>query len=160
MTGIVDHREGRDLWQRLKAQEAAPDAMTVAAFAEGRLGPADRQRVEAWLAYDPEAASDIAPADPSSVSAADAARLAVHAMALVAAPPGATILRFRRRMTWRWIEPTVIAASFVAVAYLGFAAGSDFSATLVSTDGAQTQGGDLFDPPTGFFISLGDASST
>ncbi len=51
----------RELWRRYQAadrpadpDDAAPDSLTLAAYLDGTLEPAERDRVEAWFAADPE----------------------------------------------------------------------------------------------------------
>jgi hypothetical protein len=111
--------DGKNLWARLKTAE--PDALTLAAYAEGRLDRASSATVERWLALDPDAAGDVAQAR-APVPAIDddaAARVAARALPLVSA----RILAFRPRVP-RWAEITAIAASLVLVAYLGFELGT------------------------------------
>lgn len=111
--------DGKALWDRFKAAE--PDPLTLAAYAEGRLLPAEAAAVERWLAIDPDAAADVAlaGATPGPVDTAAADRVAARATILVAGQ----VIPFRARVR-RWSEITALAASVALVAYLGFALGA------------------------------------
>jgi anti-sigma factor RsiW len=124
--------DGR-LWRRLQEEEA-PDALLLAAYAEGRLAPGEAARVEAFLAENPELAEDVAFARIGAVEADPAAaeRVAARAMALVA-EPGATVVPFRARPARRWAEAMALAASLVLCAYLGFEMGASAQTTEVET---------------------------
>jgi anti-sigma factor RsiW len=159
MTGMSEDRAGQELWRRFAAEPVEPDFLALAAYAEGRLAGPERDAVEAWLELNPEIATDLGPAEPAAVTEAAAAAVARRAMALVAAPAGNVVL-FQQRPVRRWVEWAAMAATLVAIVYGGFTAGSDVSASLVSTDTAQADTGDLFDPPTGFFAIFNDSSST
>ena len=55
--------EDRELWRRWRALgevAPAPDAMTLAAYAEQRLGESEAASVEDWLATNPTAWSELA----------------------------------------------------------------------------------------------------
>ena len=123
----------RRLWRRLQEEEA-PDALLLAAYAEGRLAPEEAARVEAFLAENPELAEDVAfaRADAAEVDPAAAERVAARAMALVA-EPSATVVPFRGRPVRRWAEAMALAASLVLCAYLGFEMGASAQATEVET---------------------------
>ena len=56
--------QDRRLWQRWRtlgetSRVAEPDALLLAAYAEGRLTEADAEPVEAWLAAAPEVLADV-----------------------------------------------------------------------------------------------------
>jgi anti-sigma factor RsiW len=123
----------RRLWRRLQEEEA-PDALLLAAYAEGRLAPAEAARVEAFLADNPELAEDVAFAriGAAEVNPAAAERVAARAMALVA-EPNATVVPFRARPVRRWAEAMALAASLVLCAYLGFEMGASAQATEIET---------------------------
>jgi anti-sigma factor RsiW len=123
----------RRLWRRLQEEEA-PDALLLAAYAEGRLASEEAARVEAFLADNPELAEDIAfaRAGAAEVDLAAAERVAARAMALVA-EPSATVVPFRARPVRRWAEAMALAASLVLCAYLGFEMGASAQATEAET---------------------------
>jgi anti-sigma factor RsiW len=111
--------DGKALWDRFKAAE--PDALTLAAYAEGRLAGEAAAAVECWLAIDPDAAADVALARaiPARLEAATQDRVAARASRLVSG----RIVPFRGG-TRRWAEATALAASVALIAYLGFALGT------------------------------------
>jgi anti-sigma factor RsiW len=115
--------EGKALWARFKAAE--PDPLTLAAYAEGRLDPAEAAAVERFLALDPEAAADVAAARAAlaPMDEAAAGRVAARALPLVSA----RIIPFPVRVR-RVAEAMAIAASLVLVAYAGFELGSQSEA--------------------------------
>jgi anti-sigma factor RsiW len=123
----MDELEGRALWARFKAAE--PDPLTLAAYAENRLPPAEAEAVARWIAHDPELAADVEAARAQHAAVDDAAveRVRARARTLVSGQ----IITFRRRVT-RWVEVAAIAASFALVAYVGFSLGAQEAAA--STD--------------------------
>ena len=123
----------RRLWRRLQEEEA-PDALLLAAYAEGRLAPEEAARVEAFLAENPEVADDVAfaRAGAAEVDPAAADRVAGRAVALVA-EPSATVVPFRPRPVRRWAEAMALAASLVLCAYAGFEMGASAQASDVDT---------------------------
>jgi anti-sigma factor RsiW len=123
----------RRLWRRLQEEEA-PDALLLAAYAEGRLAPEEAARVEALLAKNPELGEDVAFARAGAAEADPAAaeRVAARAMALVA-EPSATVVPFRPRPVRRWAEALALAASLVLCAYLGFEMGASAQTAEVET---------------------------
>jgi len=168
MTGPGDDTkaEAAALWRRFRAlegesplrgKELPGEALTLAAYAEGRLGDAAAERVEAWLAANPEAVGDLAPAAPGEATQAVLDR----AMALVAAPDDADsrVVSFRRRRGatpgWRlFAARAAVAASLLVTGLAGFAMGSNVYSSI-SGDGDSS--GELFDQPLGVF-SNGDSA--
>jgi len=163
MTEPEDQPRAEDaaLWRRFRALdgESAPDsnaladeALTLAAYAEGRLGGRAAEAVEAWLAAHPEAIGDLAvarQASPSPVEAPPA--MLSRAMALVAGDT--VVVPFRRpaaaSTAWRLtLARVALAASILATSLVGFAMGSNlysnFSATTESAS-------DPLDQPAGVF---------
>ena len=169
----------RALWRRWSAigtdaagegpGGAAPDALTLAAFAEHRLSGPARAAVEAFLAANPEVAEDIAAARQAAGTAAETvddvalAATIARAAALVHAD---NVVPFRpvRRTASPWPAAArwgALAASLAMVSWLGFALGSNAYGDLAALD---RQSGirladELLDPPSGFF-GLVDASGT
>lgn len=112
--------DGKALWGRFKAAE--PDALTLAAYAEGRLAAEAAAAVERWLALDPDGAADVAfaRAAPATADGAAAERVATRAARLVSAQ----VLPFRGRTARRLAEATALAASVALIAYFGFMLGT------------------------------------
>lgn len=170
--------EPRRLWQRWTMTEAAaPDALTLAAFAEGGLSAAERAAVAAFLEENPEIAGDVAaaralaaltePADPAARLDAVIARAA----ALVAAP-AAAIVPFRTPPERRRAEPRqagwqqtarwgLLAASLALVSWAGFTLGNNAYGDLASLthQTGSALGDDMLDPPTGF-LDFGEANQS
>jgi len=130
--------QDRRLWQRWRAlgeksRVAEPDAMLLAAYAEGRLTEAGAEAVEAWLAATPEALSDLVAARSTSHHLAEE-RILDKASDLVpgrTTPAGAEILPFRPRPPqllpqWRTaLAWSSIAASLLCASLVGFSVGGD-----------------------------------
>ncbi|HJT06205.1 MAG TPA: hypothetical protein VJ747_04730, partial [Stellaceae bacterium] len=94
MAGPDDRTDEAALWRRWRSASAAgaavafePDAVQLAAYAEGRLPEATSGTIEDWLVGHPEAVSDILAARRAARAADLAASDAViaRATALVAA---------------------------------------------------------------------------
>ncbi|MBV9523210.1 MAG: hypothetical protein JO010_10480 [Alphaproteobacteria bacterium] len=173
------------LWQRWKmagkddavleaGDSGAPDALTLAAYAEDRLEGAARAAVEALLAGRPELAEDIAFARrmgggdaPRDTGEAALAAIIGRASALVPGS-GDRVIAFHRpaaaeprwRTSARW---SALAASFALIGYLGFALGTDASTNLASLAFGAAAGpaDEMFDPPSGFLGgAAGETGST
>jgi len=124
------------LWRRWREGEAAPaaepDALTLAAYAENRLGRAGRDpeddpavaAVEAWLVDRPEALDDVAAVrSPQAGSASEA--LIARAQSLIARPD-ANVRPFVpvRVKDWRSAAAwSGIAASMIVAVLIGFQLG-------------------------------------
>lgn len=142
--------QDRRLWQRWqalreKSRVVEPNALLLAAYAEGRLSEAEAEPVEAWLAATPEALGDITDArstyqhHPQDVYQ----RILGTACALVpggaAAAASAEILPFRPRLPrhlpqWRTaLAWSSIAASLLCASLIGFSMGSDAYMNLAGT---------------------------
>ena len=127
------------LWRRSRAADTAENEaeryLDLAAFADGRLDPDDRERIAEWLARDPAAAGDVAAArslagEPMTVPES----VVVRASSLVgrgAARRGAVILfaprqhdrpRLQRMASWASLTAAMAVAS-----WLGFTLGVDTS---------------------------------
>ena len=143
--------QDRRLWQRWRAlgeksRVAEPDAMLLAAYAEGRLTEAGAEAVEAWLAATPEALSDLVAARSTSHHLAEE-RILDKASDLVpgrTTPAGAEILPFRPRPPqllpqWRTaLAWSSIAASLLCASLVGFSMGSDAYANLSGSQAIDT----------------------
>jgi hypothetical protein len=143
--------QDRRLWQRWLAlcgtpQAAEPDALSLAAYAEGRLSEAEAEAVEAWLAVSPDGLDDIIAAREERPPRLVYQHILNHACdlipgpatALAAEPETAAILPFRRRMVPQLrtaLAWSSIAASLVCASTVGFSMGS---AAYANLSGAQT----------------------
>jgi anti-sigma factor RsiW len=169
MTEPAGRAEEAGLWRRWRLQTrpapgsgTADGTLLLAAYAEGRLDDARAEAVEAWLADDPDALSDLiasrAAADPAALEAPEAvlARAAALVQALVQ-PGAANVFPFpaARRRGWRdamaW---SGIAASILATSLVGFALGNGAYVNLVGQPAAQeSMIHELLDPPSGIFTA-------
>lgn len=151
-----------------RAEAEEPDALSLAAYAEGRLGEDERHALETLLARRPELAADVAmarrlaAAEPSGAEAL--AAVIVRASALVPASGDRVVaLRPRRpggpgwRSAARW---SALAASFALVGYLGLALGIDASTHLAAPGVAAAVADEMLDPPSGFLGGSGETGST
>ena len=148
----------RRLWQRWqalgeKSRVAEPDAMLLAAYAEGRLDEAEAETVETWLAATPEALSDIVAARstyqrPPRLVYEHILDKASDLVPGVATPASAEILPFRPRLTqrlpqWRTaLAWSSIAASLLCASLVGFSMGSDAYMNLSGTSTVDSTGAD------------------
>ena len=136
------HLSDGALWRRSRATDIAEDDaaryLDLAAFADGRLDPDDRERVAEWLAGDTAAADDIAaalsfaglggqpPAAPDSVIARAAALVGRgtvrHGAVIPFAPRRHDRPRLQRVASW-----ASMAAAMAVASWLGFTLGVDTS---------------------------------
>ena len=157
------------LWRRFRALERESgmkvkdlgDPLTLAAYAEGRLGTKAVEAVETFLAAKPEIIGDILAARAAVQATAPAASEAMitRAAALVASRAAPTIdprvVPFRhapvQRSEWRvTLSRLAIAASLVITGLVGFALGSDTYGNFAQSR-AESSAPDLFDQPAGIF---------
>jgi anti-sigma factor RsiW len=172
MAGPSDRTDEAALWRRWRSASAAgeaaavePDALLLAAYADGRLPEAASGTVEDWLAAHPEIVSDVLAARGAARGEEPAASDAVITRATTLVVAGdAQLLTFPqpagRRASWRtaalW---SGVAASLVVTSMIGFTLGSSAYLSLArSTPSALGQ--ELFDPPTGLFNSLAEDPNT
>jgi len=164
MTGDMD-RNDAGLWRRWRdgtetAENAVaePDAMSLAAYAENRLGrdgidpgfDSEISEIEAWLADRPEALDDLIEARVSADMGTLAAPSDItnRAMALiVGSQSGVVILRPRSRVRTA-LAWSSVAASLVAATIVGFAVGMDDWLSLIGGSQAQAYDQDLTGPST------------
>jgi anti-sigma factor RsiW len=146
MTDKGAEARDRQLWRRWQAlgddsRVVEPDALLLAAYAEGRLSEADAQPVEAWLAATPEAMSDVIAARttyqrPPRMVFEHVLGRAHELVPGDTTPESAEILAFqpKRRPQWRTaIAWSSIAASLLCASLVGFSMGSDAYANLTGT---------------------------
>lgn len=146
--------QDRRLWQRWRAlgeksPVAEPDALLLAAYAEGRLSEAEAEAVETWLAATPEALDDVAAArstyrHPPRLVYEHILEKASDLVPGTAAPASAVIVPFRPRAPQRlpqWRKALAwssIAASLIGASLVGFSLGSDAYSNLSGTQATDT----------------------
>jgi len=163
MSGPMNSPEEMALWQRWRRLARAPtgeppDALMLAAYAEGRLGPAEMEAVEDWLSANADLAADVVIAHRTALEPlpeADAGIIA-RAMALVPAKEGDVVPLRRPAPSPGWqgvVRWSAMAASILVASVVGFALGND---TYVSLAGYQPAifGQELLDPPSGLFTGF------
>lgn len=166
------------LWQRSRSTEATADEaarfLDLAAFADGRLDPDDRERVAEWLAADPDTAADVAAAGALSDRPEPAAVISEASIARARAlvEPGqsapARVIPFGPRQRRRVAGAQVLArwgslAAAVAIAsWLGFMMGADASGWFAPAGhaGDDSVFNELFDPSTSLIRDLTEGSQT
>lgn len=128
------------LWRRWRESQAGageaaaePDTLTLAAYAENRLGrpgidpetDAAIAAVEAWLVDRPEVLDDVVAARSASEVAAEVA-LVVRAQTLVAKTEGNVVSLRPARRDWRHaVAWSGIAASMILAVLIGFQLGNE-----------------------------------
>jgi hypothetical protein len=178
MSGKGVELTDRQLWQRWQAlggtpRVAEPDALSLAAYAEGRFSESEAERIEAWLAASPETLDDIVAARvydqrPPRVAFEHALSRACELIPGAASTPAAesataTILPFRRRLAPQWrtaLAWSSIAASLVCASMVGFSMGSDAYANLSGTQTIDTATADGLDTPPNLDSYFSDDSGT
>ena len=164
MAEPMNSSEETALWQRWRLLARAPageppDALVLAAYAEGRLEPAEMEAVEEWLSVDADLAADVAIARNAVLGAPPEVEESVvaRAAALVPAEDGRVVVVMRRPSTspgWqglvRW---SAMAASILVASIVGFALGNDTYVSLAAYQPA-IFGQELLDPPSGLFTSF------
>jgi hypothetical protein len=170
MVGLGDGEE-RALWRRWSmpgsAETPAPDALDLAAYAEGRLSESAAAPIEHWLAAHPAALSeilgDIAAARAATLDAApiaDAAIIAKAAALVTGAPSNVVPLR-RAAPAWRnALAWSSVAASLLAASLVGFAMGSDAYQNLARTQTVDSASSDTLDPVATLDSTFSDDSGT
>jgi anti-sigma factor RsiW len=161
----------RILWHRSQSIDAVEDEgaryLDMAAFAEGRLDPDERERVAEWLRSRPASAGDIAAARafasggaPEDLSETAVARACALVGGGAASRPG-SVIAFRARAGRPSLLPAIaqwgsLAAALVVAGWLGFTLGMDASGMMApgrpgSDDGVAQ---DLFGSSPAFFRDL------
>jgi len=165
----LNRPDDADLFRHYQAVlgEPAPDATTLAAYAEGRLPAEAEPAVAAWLAAHPGVAEDIEVArmiaalgDPPHDAAAE--RIAARAEALVL-PANVVPLRRPGRPRFVWREAaswTALAASVALAGWLGFSLGTDSYGALSAGDDSAAGLSDVLDPPAGLFGTFAENPAT
>ncbi len=167
MAALGDDREDRALWRRWRdttdLTAAEPDALALAAYAEGRLDEAAAEAVELWLAEHPESIGDIVAAraigqrPPRLVFN----NIVAHASELV--PGSENVVAFRRPAVSSWRNALAwasIAASLVLVSFGGFSMGSSAYANLSGTSVSDGSSVDSPDNTGSIDTYFSDDSST
>lgn len=165
----------RALWQKCRVTDAPEDEaarfLDLAAFADRLLDTEERERVEAWLAGDPEVEGDVRAARTLDASAENPAKLEnLIARACAILPPApreaGQVVEFASRRGRRFVQSFAqwvsLAAAIAVASWLGFAMGSD--ATLTLSQPRQPNDAsflpELFDPASGFLRDLGEGTRT
>jgi hypothetical protein len=170
MAGLGDSDE-RALWRRWSmrgsAEAPAPDALELAAYAEGRLSETEAAPIELWLAAHPanlsEILADIAAARGAVADAlplADAAIIA-RTSALVTGTRDNVVPLRRAAPAWRnALAWSSVAASLVAASLVGFAMGSDAYQNLSRSQTVEAASGDALDSAVALDSAFSDDSGT
>jgi hypothetical protein len=165
MVGLGDEQD-RLMWQRWRAganaTSAAPDALQLAAYAEGRLDETDAEAVENFLAAYPDALNEIVAARAAIETPAIGASDDIIAKACALVPMRETVVPLRRPAV-RWHNALAwgsIAASLVAASFVGFTAGSDAYRTLAPTQANESLSGDSLESSAGLEVYFADDSGT
>ncbi len=164
-----DRRVRRDfaadeaLWRRARVtlvrQDEEEAFLDLAAFAEGRLDPDERERVAALLSVDTAADVEAARALLAAGAVAPAPERVIG-RAILADPRGAApVLRFVRRRPRPFLDLArwgSLAAAVAVAAWVGFALGSEATHTFrhIGYPSAEAFLPHLFDPATGFLHDL------
>lgn len=170
MADLGDGDNDRGLWQRwrhLAASEVpAPNALTLAAYAEGRLSEEEAESVENWLATYPEALTEVlaARAVPQSPEIAPE-RLIEAASALVPEKLGENVVLLRRPAhgapQWRnAIAWSSVAASLIAASFVGFSLGSDAYQKLSPSQSGESAYADALEVSPSLESLFGEDSGT
>ena len=145
MTDKGAEARDRRLWRRWQAlgeefRVTEPDALLLAAYAEGRLSEAEAEPVEAWLAATPDRLGDIVAARttyqrPPRLVFEHVLEKATELVPGETTPASAEILPFRPRLSqWRTaIAWSSLAASILCASLVGFSMGSDAYTNLSGT---------------------------
>lgn len=167
MVGLGDEQE-RLMWQRWRADaaaSAAPDALQLAAYAEGRLDETNAEAVENFLAAYPDTLNEIVAARAATETPAIGASddIIAKACALVSSRGTIETVVPLRRPALRWHNALAwgsIAASLVAASFVGFTAGSDAYRTLAPTQANESLSGDSLESSAGLEVYFADDSGT
>jgi hypothetical protein len=163
MAEPMNSLDEKALWQRWRLLASAPaaeppDALMLAAYAEGRLGPAEMETVEDWMSAETDMAADLAIARGAALEPLPEADAGIvsRAAALVPAAEGRVVALRRAAASPGWqgvVRWSAMAASILVASVVGFALGND---TYVSLAGYQAAifGQELLDPPTGLFTGF------
>ena len=161
----------RVLWRRSRMIEVADDQcaryLDLAAFAERRLDPDERERVAEWLRTHPEAAGDVeaagaqANAPRSEVVPETAVARARAIVGDAAASRPGSVIPFRASTGKGPVLATMaqwgsLAAALVVAGWLGFTLGMDTSGMLAWSRAGSDDGvaQDLFGSSPAFFRDL------
>jgi anti-sigma factor RsiW len=167
-----------ELWRRWQAlgdapRAGEPDALSLAAYAEGRLSETEAEAVEAWLAAEPEALDDIIVAreinqhPPHLVYQhilGNACNLVAGddtAAETLTTPMTTNVVPLRRLPQWRAaLAWSSIAASLLCASLVGFSMGSDAYAGYSQTQTVDNSTTDSLDTPSTLDSYFNDDSST
>ncbi len=143
----VNHKDGARLWAWARGAwtappGAAPDALALAAYADGTLDPEDRARVEAWMAGSPDAldlvvAAREAGAEAPAAAPADVVRRAQGLVRARRTAGGGFAARLGALLApdapfWRPVAWAGVTAALLMVSVSGFELGSAGTQRMVS----------------------------
>jgi anti-sigma factor RsiW len=167
--------EDRGLWQRCRAMDADEDEaarfLDFAAYADGLLDIEERERVDALLAADPQAAADVRAVHALAAAESTFAgleRIVARASAISPDTNSVSVKvvplapRQGRRLLQISAQWGSLAAAIALAGWLGFAMGSDTSLALSDHRQPNATGllPELFDPGTGLLRDLGEGLRT
>lgn len=139
-------------WRAAAAAASAseiPDALTLAAYAEGRLDETEAEAVEAALAADPELLDTLLALRTLPEPEAASAELIRAAQALVRAEPVVVPFHSRKPAPMRpvraWLAWGAVAASLLLVSVAGFDLGMATSHTLSAPNAGDVSPSELLD---------------
>ena len=165
-------REEATLWRRWRALQrdsagsaaAEPDALTLAAYSEGRLDARRVEAVEAWLAENPDILTDLQAArDLAAVELAAPESMITRAAVLVAPGDGQVVPfpqqaprsgNWRGVMAWASIAASLLITSLVGVSLSDYA---HYESAARSSSAALPE---LLDPPGGLFNGVDEEPAT
>jgi hypothetical protein len=166
MAGSQDRTEEAALWRRWRSAAAPgpaadPDPLLLAAYVENRLGAADLDTVEEWLAADPALLEDSLAARRAAQAALPEASPAIIARASALVRSSEVGVVAFRRPVQRWRAMAAwggMAASLVVTSLVGFTLGTSTYGNFAGSSLA-TLSQELLDPPTGLFNILDEDSA-
>jgi hypothetical protein len=171
MAGLGDSEE-RALWRQWATtqrgtESLAPDALALAAYAEGRLSEAEAEPIERWLAAHPESLNqvfaDIAAARGASDAVMPLVNAAIMAKARALIPGSIDNVVPLRRPTPAWrnaLAWSSIAASLIAASFVGFTMGSDAYQHIARADAAEAAATDSLDATATLDSAFGDEAGS
>jgi len=166
MAGPTHRTEEAALWRRWRSaagpgSPVEPDPLLLAAYAEDRLGPAEVDLVEEWLAAHPAAIADVQAARRAAAAALPDSPATVVARATALLRHGnAQVLAFRRPVP-RWRKAAVwgsMAASLVLASVVGFNLGADVYGNFAAATSVSLSQ-ELLDPPGGLLNGADEDSA-
>ena len=156
------------VWQRSRATETPEDSaerfLDLAAFADDRLDPDERERVAELIANDPALAGDIGAARAIGETGEAPESVVARACALVPASDVVPFSARRRMLAWRREVASWggLVAAMIVAGWLGFTLGMDTSLSLARNGQAGDEGflQQMLDPSPGFMRDPSEGAQT